>query len=220
MTPLLLSLKLALVTSLVLLALGLPLAWWLAFTRFRLRFLAEALVALPIVLPPTVLGFYLLVVLGSQGWLGQAWQRMTGHTLAYSFEGLVVGRVIYSLPFAVQPFTAALTGVDQRLLEASASLGAGAWRTFLRVTLPLAMPGILTGVALSFAHTLGEFGVVLMLGGNIPGKTQTASIAIFDNVQMLDYASAARQSLTLMAISFALLVLIYGLDRGRSWRLR
>jgi molybdate transport system permease protein len=220
MTPLLLSLKLALVTSLVLLALGLPLAWWLAFTRFRLRFLAEALVALPIVLPPTVLGFYLLVVLGSQGWLGQAWQRMTGHTLAFSFEGLVVGSVIYSLPFAVQPFTAALTGVDQRLLEASASLGAGAWRTFLRVTLPLAMPGILTGVALSFAHTLGEFGVVLMLGGNIPGKTQTASIAIFDNVQMLDYASAARQSLTLMAISFALLVLIYGLDRGRSWRLR
>jgi molybdate transport system permease protein len=220
MTPLLLSLKLALVTSLVLLALGLPLAWWLAFTRFRLRFLAEALVALPIVLPPTVLGFYLLVVLGSQGWLGQAWQRMTGHTLAFSFEGLVVGSVIYSLPFAVQPFTAALTGVDQRLLEASASLGAGAWRTFLRVTLPLAMPGILTGVALSFAHTLGEFGVVLMLGGNIPGKTQTASIAIFDNVQMLDYASAGRQSLTLMAISFALLVLIYGLDRGRSWRLR
>ena len=220
MTPLLLSLKLALVTSFVLLALGLPLAWWLAFTRFRLRFLAEALVALPIVLPPTVLGFYLLVVLGSQGWLGQAWQRMTGHTLAFSFEGLVVGSVIYSLPFAVQPFTAALTGVDQRLLEASASLGAGAWRTFLRVTLPLAMPGILTGVALSFAHTLGEFGVVLMLGGNIPGKTQTASIAIFDNVQMLDYASAGRQSLTLMAISFALLVLIYGLDRGRSWRLR
>ena len=220
MTPLLLSLKLALVTSLVLLALGLPLAWWLAFTRFRLRFLAEALVALPIVLPPTVLGFYLLVVLGSQGWLGQAWQRMTGHTLAFSFEGLVVGSVIYSLPFAVQPFTAALTGVDRRLLEASASLGAGASRTFLRVTLPLAMPGILTGVALSFAHTLGEFGVVLMLGGNIPGKTQTASIAIFDNVQMLDYATAARQSLTLMAISFALLVLIYGLDRGRSWRLR
>ena len=220
MTPLLLSLKLALVTSLVLLTLGLPLAWWLAFTRFRLRFLAEAVVALPIVLPPTVLGFYLLVVLGSQGWLGQAWQRMTGHTLAFSFEGLVVGSVIYSLPFAVQPFTAALTGVDRRLLEASASLGAGAWRTFLRVTLPLAMPGILTGVALSFAHTLGEFGVVLMLGGNIPGRTQTASIAIFDNVQMLDYTTAGRQSLTLMAISFALLVLIYGLDRGRSWRMR
>ncbi len=220
MTPLLLSLKLALVTSLVLLTLGLPLAWWLAFTRFRLRFLAEAVVALPIVLPPTVLGFYLLVVLGSQGWLGQAWQRMTGHTLAFSFEGLVVGSVIYSLPFAVQPFTAALSGVDRRLLEASASLGAGAWRTFLRVTLPLAMPGILTGVALSFAHTLGEFGVVLMLGGNIPGRTQTASIAIFDNVQMLDYTTAGRQSLTLMAISFALLVLIYGLDRGRSWRMR
>jgi molybdate transport system permease protein len=219
-SPLLLSLKLALVTSSVLLVLGLPLAWWLASTRFRLRFLVESVVALPIVLPPTVLGFYLLLELGSRGSLGAFWERFTGHTLAFSFEGLVLGSVIYSLPFAVQPFTAALASVDRRLLLASSSLGASSWRTFWRITFPLAFPGIVTGVALSFAHTLGEFGVVLMLGGNIPGRTQTASIAIYDNVQMLDYATATRQSLTLLGISFALLVLINALNRNRNWRLQ
>ena len=218
--PLLLSLKLALVTSTLLLVLGLPIAWWLAFTRFRLRFLVESVIALPIVLPPTVLGFYLLLQLGSNGWLGAFWQRFTGHTLAFSFEGLVLGSVIYSLPFAVQPFTTALASVDRRLLMASASLGASSWRTFWRITFPLALPGIITGFALSFAHTLGEFGVVLMLGGNIPGRTQTASIAIYDNVQMLDYATAARQSLTLLAISFALLILINAFNRSRNWRLQ
>jgi molybdate transport system permease protein len=179
----------------------------------------EAVVALPIVLPPTVLGFYLLIAFGSRGWLGEAWTRLTGHTLAFSFEGLVVGSVLYSLPFAVQPFTAALGGVDRRLLAASASLGASGWRTFWRVSFPLALPGIITGFALSFAHTLGEFGVVLMLGGNIPGRTQTASIAIYDNVQMLDYA-AGRQSLALLGISFALLVLINALNRRHQWRLQ
>jgi molybdate transport system permease protein len=219
-SPLLLSLKLALVTSALLLALGLPLAWWLAFSRFRLRFLVESVVALPIVLPPTVLGFYLLLGLGSRGALGAFWERLTGHTLAFSFEGLILGSVIYSLPFAVQPFTAALASVDRRLLAASASLGASPWRTFWRITFPLAIPGIITGVALSFAHTLGEFGVVLMLGGNIPGRTQTASIAIYDNVQMLDYADAARQSLTLLGISFGLLVLINAMNRDRNWKLR
>jgi molybdate transport system permease protein len=219
-SPLLLSVKLALVTSVLLLALGLPLAWWLAFTRFRLRFLLEAVVALPIVLPPTVLGFYLLLTFGSRGALGAFWVRLTGHTLAFSFEGLVVGSVLYSLPFAVQPFTAALGSVDRKLLTASASLGASAWRTFWRITFPLALPGIITGFALSFAHTLGEFGVVLMLGGNIPGRTQTASIAIYDNVQNLDYATAGRQSLMLLAISFALLVLINALSRRNGWRLR
>lgn len=219
-SPLLLSLKLALVTSGLLLSFGLPLAWWLAFTRFRLRFLVESVVALPIVLPPTVLGFYLLLTLGSHGWLGAFWTRLTGHTLAFSFEGLVVGSVIYSLPFAVQPFTAALGSVDRKLLAASASLGASAWRTFWRITFPLALPGIITGFALSFAHTLGEFGVVLMLGGNIPGRTQTASIAIYDNVQMLDYATAGRQSLTLLGISFALLVLINTLNQRTKWRLQ
>lgn len=219
-SPLLLSLKLALVTSALLLVLGLPLAWWLAFTRFRLRFLVESIVALPIVLPPTVLGFYLLLGLGSRGSLGVFWERFTGHTLAFSFEGLVLGSVIYSLPFAVQPFTAALASVDRRLLIASSSLGASPWRTFWRITFPLAFPGIVTGVALSFAHTLGEFGVVLMLGGNIPGRTQTASIAIYDNVQMLDYATAGRQSFTLLGISFTLLVLINAFNRNRNWRLQ
>jgi len=219
-TPLLLSLKLALVTSSLLFVLGLPLAWWLAFTRFRLRFLVESVVALPIVLPPTVLGFYLLLMLGSRGSLGIFWEHCTGHTLAFSFEGLVVGSVIYSLPFAVQPFTAALASVDRRLLAASASLGASSWRTFWRITFPLAFPGIVTGFALSFAHTMGECGVVLMLGGNIPCRTQTASIAIYDNVQMLDYAVAARQSITLLGISFALLLLINALNRKRNWRLQ
>jgi len=219
-SPLLLSVKLAMATSALLLLLGLPLAWWLAFTRFRLRFLVEAVVALPIVLPPTVLGFYLLLTLGSRGSLGAFWVRLSGHTLAFSFEGLVLGSVIYSLPFAVQPFTAALASVDRRLLMASASLGASAWRTFWRITFPLALPGIITGIALSFAHTLGEFGVVLMLGGNIPGRTQTASIAIYDNVQIMDYAAAGRQSLMLLTISFALLVLINALNRRTNWRLR
>ncbi len=218
--PILLSLQLALVTSSLLLVIGLPLAYWLAFTRFRLRFLVESMVALPIVLPPTVLGFYLLLEFGSRGWLGAFWQRFTGHTLAFSFEGLVLGSVIYSLPFAVQPFTSALASVDRRLLAASASLGASSWRTFWRITAPLAFPGIVTGFALSFAHTLGEFGVVLMLGGNIAGRTQTASIAIYDNVQMLDYPTAARQSMTLLGISFALLVLINALNRKRNWRLQ
>lgn len=218
-SPLLLSVKLALVTSCLLLVLGLPVAWWLAFTRFRLRFLIESLVALPIVLPPTVLGFYLLLAFGSRGVLGSFWERLTGHTLAFSFEGLVLGSVVYSLPFAVQPFTAALAAVDRRLLAASASLGASSWRTFWRITFPLAFPGIVTGFALSFAHTLGEFGVVLMLGGNIAGRTRTASIAIYDNVQMLDYQTAARQSITLLAISFTLLVVINALNRKRNWRL-
>jgi molybdate transport system permease protein len=219
-SPLLLSLQLALVTSCLLLVLGLPLAWWLAFTRFRLRFLLESVVALPIVLPPTVLGFYLLLAFGSRGSLGALWQRLTGHTLAFSFEGLVLGSVVYSLPFAVQPFTAAMASVDRRLLAASASLGASRWRTFWSITFPLAFPGIVTGFALSFAHTLGEFGVVLMLGGNIVGRTQTASIAIYDNVQMLDYQTAARQSISLLGISFALLVLINALNRKRNWRMQ
>lgn len=219
-SPLLLSFKLAIVTSSLLLALGLPLAAWLAFTRLRLRLLIESLVALPIVLPPTVLGFYLLLAFGARGTLGSFWQRVSGHPLAFSFEGLVLGSVIYSLPFAVQPFTAALSSVDRRLLAASASLGASRWRTFWRIAFPLAFPGIITGFALSFAHTLGEFGVVLMIGGNIAGRTQTASIAIYDNVQDLDYQSAAHQSLTLLAISFTLLLAINALNRKRNWRMQ
>jgi molybdate transport system permease protein len=202
------------------LIIGLPVAAWLAFSRLRLRALIESLIALPIVLPPTVLGFYLLMAFGSRGAVGAFWQRISGHTLAFSFEGLVLGSVLYSFPFAVQPFTSALASVDRRLLAASASLGASRWRTFWRITFPLAFPGIVTGFALSFAHTLGEFGVVLMLGGNIAGRTRTASIAIYDDVQMLDYQSANRQSLMLLAISFALLLAINAINRKRNWSLQ
>lgn len=213
---LILSLKLALLVSVVLLVLGTPLAYWLAFTRRRWKFLLEALVALPLVLPPTVLGFYLLVALGPQSPLGRLWIHWTGHTLAFTFEGLVIGSILYSLPFAVQPVAASFAAVDRKLLAASASLGASTLRTFLRITLPLAMPGIITGFVLAFAHTLGEFGVVLMIGGNIPGATKTISIAIYDDVQSLDYAAANHAALLLLGLSFVTLCLVYGLNRRSS----
>ncbi|HEX6880932.1 MAG TPA: molybdate ABC transporter permease subunit [Terriglobales bacterium] len=208
-----LSLRLALIVSVALLALGLPLAYWLAFTRRRWKFLVEAFVALPIVLPPTVLGFYLLVAFGPKSPLGAWWQSLTGHTLAFTFEGLVIGSILYSFPFAVQPFAASFASVDPKLLDASAILGASRLRTFLRVVLPLSLPGVITGFALAFAHTLGEFGVVLMIGGNIPGATKTISIAIYDDVQALDYASANHAALLLLAISFVTLAVVYGLNR-------
>ncbi len=208
-----LSLRLALIVSLALLALGLPLAYWLAFTRRRWKFLVEAFVALPIVLPPTVLGFYLLVAFGPKSPLGAWWQSLTGHTLAFTFEGLVIGSILYSFPFAVQPFAASFASVDRKLLDASAILGASRFRTFWRVVVPLSLPGVITGFALAFAHTLGEFGVVLMIGGNIPGATKTISIAIYDDVQALDYASANHAALLLLVISFVTLALVYGLNR-------
>src|SRR5271170_7347307 len=164
-----LTLQLAITVSAALLVLGLPIAYWIAFSRWRWKFLVEAVVALPIVLPPTVLGFYVLVALGSRSPLGRWWQSLTGHTPAFSFAGLVIGSIIYSLPFAVQPFATAFSLVDPRLMAASSVLGASKLRTFFRVVLPLSVPGLVTGVALSFAHTMGEFGVVLMIGGNIPG---------------------------------------------------
>src|SRR6201993_1523410 len=185
-----LTLQLAFAVSLILLVLGLPIAYWIAFSRWRWKFLVEAMVALPIVLPPTVLGFYVLVALGQQSPLGRWWQSMTGHTLAFTFEGLVIGSVLYSLPFAVQPIAAALASVDARLLAASAVLGASRLRTFRQILLPLSVSGLVTGIALSFAHTMGEFGVVLMVGGNIPGVTRTLSINIFDQVQSLNFAAA------------------------------
>ena len=208
-----LSLRLALIVSVALLALGLPLAYWLAFTRRRWKFLVEAFVALPIVLPPTVLGFYLLAAFGPKSPLGAWWQSLTGHTLPFTFEGLVIGSILYSFPFAVQPFAASFASVDPKLLDASAILGASRLRTFLRVVLPLSLPGVITGFALAFAHTLGEFGVVLMIGGNIPGATKTISIAIYDDVQALDYASANHAALLLLAISFVTLAVVYGLNR-------
>jgi molybdate transport system permease protein len=208
-----LSLRLALIVSVALLALGLPLAYWLAFTQKRWKFLVEALVALPLVLPPTVLGFYVLVALGPRSPLGRWWLGMTGHTLAFTFEGLVIGSILYSFPFAVQPFAASFSAVDRKLLAASATLGASRLRTFLRVVLPLSLPGVITGFALAFAHTLGEFGVVLMIGGNIPGATKTISIAIYDDVQALNYDAANHAALLLLIISFLTLSLVYGLNR-------
>jgi molybdate transport system permease protein len=209
----LLTFELALTVSVVLLAVGLPIAYWVAFSRWRWKFLIEALVALPIVLPPTVLGFYVLVALGPRSPLGRWWISLTGHTLAFTFTGLVIGSILYSLPFAVQPFAASFSSVDRKLVAASATLGASPLRTFLRVTAPLSISGIVTGVTLSFAHTMGEFGVVLMVGGNIPGITRTVSIDIYDRVQSSDYAGANQTALILLVVCFALLALVYGLNR-------
>jgi molybdate transport system permease protein len=217
-----LSVELAAATTAVLLALGLPLAYWLARTRWRGRAIVEAIVALPIVLPPTVLGFYVLVALGPASPVGAAWERLFGQGLVFTFEGLLVASVLYSLPFAVQPFAAAFATLDRRLEEAAWCLGAGRLATFFKVCLPLAWPGVLTGIVLSFAHTLGEFGVVLMIGGNIPGETRTISIAIYDEVQALDYAAAGRTSAILLVFSFAVLLATYALQRRfvQAWPVR
>lgn len=211
-----LTVELAVIVSAILLLVGLPLAYWIAFSRWRGKFLVEALVALPIVLPPTVLGFYLLVALGSQSPLGRWWQSLTGHTLAFTFAGLVIGSILYSLPFAVQPFAASFSSVDRQLLAASATLGASRMRTFFRVIAPLSAPGLITGVVLAFAHTMGEFGVVLMIGGNIPGITRTVSISIYDQVEASNYAAANGMALLLLAFCFAVLALVYGLNCGTS----
>jgi molybdate transport system permease protein len=210
---LILSFELAALTTAILLVLGLPLAWWLVTSRWRGRFLVEAVVALPLVLPPTVLGFYLLVGLGPRSPAGRLFEAVAGHPFPFSFAGLLVASLLYSLPFAVQPFAGALAGVDRRLVEASHTLGVSRLATFFRVTLPLAWPGVLAGAVLSFAHTLGEFGVVLMVGGNIPGQTRTLSVAIFDHVESLEYAAAHRSAGLLLAISFAVLALVYALQR-------
>ena len=209
-----LTIRLATLVSLALLLLGLPIAYWITYSRWRWKFLVEAVVALPLVLPPTVLGFYLLIALGPHSPLGRWWQVLTGHTLVFTFEGLLLGSILYSLPFAVQPFAASFAAVDGRLLAASATLGASRWRTFLRIILPLSVTGLVTGAALSFAHTLGEFGLVLMVGGNIPGVTRTVSIDIYDKVQAIDYAAANQTALLLLAISFIVLSCVYGLNRG------
>ena len=208
-----LTIELAVVVSSILVMVGLPLAYWIAFSRQRWKFLVEALVALPIVLPPTVLGFYVLVALGSQSPVGRWWQSLTGHTLAFTFTGLVIGSILYSLPFAVQPFAASFSSVDRKLLAASATLGASPLRTFFRVVVPLSVPGLVTGVALAFAHTMGEFGVVLMVGGNIPGVTRTVSIGIYDQVQASNYAAANQMALLLLVFCFAVLAVVYGLNR-------
>ena len=211
-----LTLQLAFTVSVLLLLLGLPISYWLAFSRWRWKFLVEAFVALPIVLPPTVLGFYVLVALGPRSPLGRWWISLTGHTLAFTFSGLVIGSILYSLPFAVQPVAASFSAVDPRLIAASATLGASPLRTFLRVIAPLSLPGLITGVALSFAHTMGEFGVVLMVGGNIPGVTRTVSIDIYDRVQASDYAGANATALILLIVCFVLLAMVYSFNR-KAW---
>jgi molybdate transport system permease protein len=214
-----LTIRLALVVTFLLLVVGLPLAYWIAFSRWRWKFLVEAVVALPIVLPPTVLGFYVLLALGQRGPLGRWWYSLTGHALAFTFTGLVIGSVIYSLPFTVQPFAASFSSVNTRLLAASSSLGASKLRTLARVILPLSKSGLVTGMALTFAHTVGEFGVVLMVGGNIPGATRTLSIVIYDQVQDLNYAAANITALVLVAIALVSLSLVYSINRrtGTLW---
>jgi molybdate transport system permease protein len=216
MEALWLSLWLASCVAAILLVVGTPLAYWLSQTRWRGKFLIESVIALPLVLPPTVLGFYLLVVMGTDGPLGKLWTAWFGHTLAFTFAGLIIASVLYSLPFAVQPLVMAFESVDTRLLDAGAILGAGRWRIFRQILLPLSLPGVITAAVLSFAHTLGEFGVVLMVGGNIPGVTRTVSIDIYDHVQSLDYAAANRMAIALVFISFAVLSTIYAVNR-RVW---
>jgi molybdate transport system permease protein len=215
-TAIFLTLRLALVVCTVLLIIGMPIATWLSFSRWRFKFLVESLVALPLVLPPTVLGFYVLVALGSQSPVGRWYREFSGHGLPFTFEGLAIASVIYSLPFTVQPMIAGFSQVDPNLINASAILGASRLRTFFRIVLPLSISGVVTGVVLSFAHTLGEFGVVLMVGGNIPGVTETVSIAIYDKVQALQYGAANRMALLLMAFSFVTLSITYAVNR-RVW---
>jgi molybdate transport system permease protein len=207
------TLKLAACTTAILFALGLPLAWWAATTRRWWRVLVEASIALPILLPPTVLGFYLLVATGGNSPLGRFMERAFGAMLPFSFGGILLGSVIYNLPFAVRPFTAAFAAVDQKLVEASWCLGVSRIGTFFRVVFPVSWAGILTGIVLAFAHTVGEFGVVLMLGGDRPGITRTLSVSIYDSVQALDYAAAGRTSLVLVAFAFVVLSATYALQR-------
>jgi len=211
--PVWLSLQLATVTVLVLLVVATPLAWWLAFTRSKARTIIEAVVAMPLVLPPTVLGFYMLVLLGPAGWIGGAWLSLTDTTLTFSFTGLVVASAIYSFPFTVQPLQAAFEGVGRSPLEAAATLGASPLDRFWHVASPLALRGYVSAVVLTFAHTLGEFGVVLMVGGNLAGVTRTVSIAIYDEVQSFNYAAAHQTSVVLLLFSFVMLALVYGLTR-------
>jgi molybdate transport system permease protein len=208
-----LTARLATLTSVILLAISLPLALWLAFSPRRWKLLIESLVGMPLILPPTVLGFYLLVAFGNGTPLGRWYERLTGGTLAFTFSGLVVASVIYSLPFAVQPMVAGFRGLDQRLINAARTLGAGKRRIYWQIVLPLAWPALLTAVVLSFAHTVGEFGVVLMVGGNIPGATRTLSIDIYDQAQSLNYAAANRTALVLLLFSYILLCVIYGVNR-------
>ncbi len=210
------TVKLAGLTAAALLVIGMPIAYWLAFSNRRWKFLIESVVALPLVLPPTVLGFYILVAIGPHSPLGRWYAELVGHPLPFTFEGLLIASILYSLPFAVQPFASAFDQVDRRLLEASWTLGVSKFGTFFKLVVPLSAAGVITGVVLSFAHTLGEFGVVLMVGGNIEGVTRTVSIDIYDEVQALNYAAAGRTSLFLLVTSYLILLLVYAVNR-KAW---
>jgi molybdate transport system permease protein len=209
----LLTVQLAALTTAILAVIGLPLAYWLATTRRRWRALVDAAVAIPLLLPPTVLGFYLLMSTGPNSAVGRLYERLTGGTLPFSFEGVLLASVLYNLPFAVRPFASAFASIDRRLIEAARCLGASPLRAFFTVVLPLAWPGVLAGLVLAFAHTVGEFGVVLMVGGNIPGVTRTIAVAIYDDVQALDYAGANEASALLLLFAMAALTVTYALQR-------
>ena len=220
LAPLWLTLQLATVSTLVLILLGTPLAWWLANTRSVLKAPVEAITALPLVLPPTVLGFYLLILLGPHGAVGSWWVSVSGESLSFSFTGLVIASCVYSLPFVVQPLQSAFEGIDSALIESAQTLGARTLDTFLSIVLPLSGRGFLTASVLGFAHTVGEFGVVLMVGGNIPDETRVISIAIYDHVEAMEYAIAHQLSLILLGFSFLVLMLVYGLRNQRRSLIR
>lgn len=208
-----LTLKLSLTTTFILLLLGMPLAYWLARSRWKWKPLVEAVVALPLVLPPTVLGFYLLIFMGGNGFLGRFWETVFHSPLAFTFQGLVIASLCYSLPFAVQPLLTAFQKIEPEQLEAAWLSGASYWQAFLFIVLPNSRQGILSATVLAFAHTMGEFGVVLMVGGNIPGQTRTVSIAIYDLVEALNYPQAAQLALLLLAFSYAVLTVLYLINR-------
>lgn len=208
--------KLAGLTATALLIVGLPIAYWLTYSKWRWKFLVESIVALPLVLPPTVLGFYILVAIGPHSPIGRFYTDIVGQSLPFSFQGLLLASILYSLPFAVQPFATAFEQVDRRLIEASWTLGLSEVKTFFKLIVPLSTAGLVTGVVLSFAHTMGEFGVVLMVGGNIEGVTRTVSIDIYDEVQALNYGAAAKTAGFLLGISYVVLLLVYAMNR-RVW---
>ncbi len=208
-SALLTTVKLASVSTAFLLLLSIPLAWWLTRTQWRFKFVVEALIALPLVLPPTVLGFYLLIMFNPSGFLGSSFTALTGSNLAFSFSGLVIGSILYSLPFVVQPLQNSFESIDRDILETASTLGANSVDRLVSVVLPIAFPGLVTASVLGFAHTLGEFGVVLMIGGNIPGETKVASIAIYEHVESLNYTEAHTLSALLLGMSLVLLMLVY-----------
>ncbi len=214
--PFIISFKLAFATTVCLLFLATPVAYILAYKGFRGKPLVEAVFALPIVLPPTVLGFFVLIAVGNMSPVGRWYQNIFGHTLAFTFEGLIVASILYSFPFAVQPIQNAFEGVNPRLVDTARTLGCNRWQTFWRVILPASRRGIVMGIMLSFAHTVGEFGVVLMVGGSIPGETKVASIALYENVEMLEYSQAALMALALLVFSYAVLSVVYYFNRRTS----